>query len=122
MKSITIPPTPGGATVRLVQVKPQQTGDPVVVERSLSISWSEWAQLALDGYAPLGRGLKQIRQAVKLAERISASNGILELEDADFDVVKAAVDAFEWSPGSARKLVAYYEVIESAAVGTGAGG
>jgi hypothetical protein len=98
-------------------------------EQELEFPFFDFVTAALDNYAPLGKGVKQVRQAAKIAGLIEAAeekcNGgaekcdrALALEDADFEVVKAAVNAHGWPPSTARQVLAYFEAVEKAEAAT----
>lgn len=85
-------------------------------EVGVKFPFAMFAEQALDQYEPLGQGAKNARQAFKLHGIISGINGqkVVRFEDADFDVVKAAVEKAKWKPVAARQCVSYFEAIEKA--------
>lgn len=79
-----------------------------------SESFASFLTNAMDLYAPNGKGIKQIRQAVKIMGIVEQANGTLTLEDADYEVVKAAVESCAWKPQFARKALPFFEAVEAA--------
>jgi hypothetical protein len=106
-------PDPIRMTLRQVRSVGAET---VTVEGDLSWTFADFLQLSLDEYAPLGRGLKQIRQAVRISGILEKLNGAKEfqMEDADFAVVKEAVEARGWNAGVARRLLPFFEAVDKA--------
>ena len=89
--------------------------EPVKLNGKDDFKFAEFLEAALDMYEPLGKGIKSIKQAVKIHTILEAMNGekTLRLEDADFEVVKAAVDAGKWLPKAARLMLPYFEALEA---------
>jgi hypothetical protein len=85
-------------------------------EVGIKFPFAMFAEQALDQYEPLGQGAKNARQAFKIhgiLEGISGQKPV-PFEDADFDVLKAAVEKAKWKPAAARQCVSYFEAIEKA--------
>ena len=61
-----------------------------------------------------GRGIKQIRQAIKIRATVETANEALTLEDADYELLNAAVSSCQWIPAAARQLLPFFEAVESA--------
>lgn len=80
------------------------------------VTFQEFVAGALDQYEEMGKGIKQVRQAVKLHTILDGINGEknVQFEDADFEVVKAAVEKAGMIPKAARQMVAFYEAVEGA--------
>lgn len=82
-------------------------------EKEITLTFGQWLQTALDQYLPLGKGPKAQRQAAKIAESIEQANGAIRLEDADFEVVKAAVETFQFQPKVNRHAGLFWAAIEN---------
>lgn len=67
---------------------------------------------ALDLYPPMGKGFKQIKQALKIHEVLDGVNGekMFRLEDADWEICQKAMDEADWAPRFIRQA---YPLVES---------
>jgi len=86
--------------MKIIETKPDvkvpgPAGDRVV-------NFKEFLKESLDLYQPIGKSRKMMRQANKIEDAIDAGNGTIKLEDADYDVLKAALhvddDTADWNP------------------------
>lgn len=78
-----------------------------------TVSFKEFLNLHLDTYGG-AKTPKQIRQLAKVFDIIEKSDGHIELEDADYDLVKAACEDVKYVAGFARQLIPYYDAIDKA--------
>lgn len=78
-----------------------------------AFSCKEVLMLQLDNYGEV-KTISMVRQAQKVAEAIEKGNGTITLEDAEYDLLKAACQKIVFLPGAARKLLPFYEAVESA--------
>jgi len=76
------------------------------------MSFREFLISAMDMYEPAGKGPSNIRKAFKIVSSIEAMDGHLTLEDADFEVLKSAVESASWKPAAARQLVAFFDAMD----------
>lgn len=83
-----------------------------VLDTEIDYTFKKFLMDAMDQYKPFGSGIKNIRQAVKIADLIEESEGELEFEDNDYEELKKAVEVAEWRPGVARQLLSYYEALD----------
>ena len=61
---------------------------------------------------------KQLRQAMRLIDKIEKANGVLSLEDADFDLLKAAIEfPRQLNTKLARQLGSFYDALSEAGIG-----
>lgn len=67
----------------------------------------------LDTYAEV-KTLSMVRQAAKVAEAIEKGNGTISLEDADYDLLKAACQKIAYVTKVSRQLIPFYEAVEKA--------
>jgi len=87
--------------------------DPVKVEGVKEIPFKEWLVTHMDSF----EGVKtpsQVRQAAKIVDVIEKSNGEIAFEDADYEVMKAAIQKTPYFPKIARQLVGYYDAFDKA--------
>ena len=84
--------------------------------KDVKIPFMDFIRNSLDMYEKLGKGIKQIRQAVKIHGIIDSVNGekVIRFEDTDYEVVKEAVDSAGWKPVAARKMLSFYDAVEKA--------
>lgn len=115
MKIIDVPKA---IDIPVIVLSPIGAVDPDATKPS---NFKEFLQVSLDSYKPLGHGLDKVRQSFKIAGIVSSieepteeKKTSIQFEDADFDVVKAAVGAMEWKPGFARHVLPFYEAVEAA--------
>jgi len=74
-------------------------------------TFKEFLLAAINTHEPFGQGIKNIRQGYKLAELAESDEEELELEDADYEVLKAAVEACKWNPFVARNAITFYDAL-----------
>src|SRR3990172_6631338 len=53
-------------------------------------TFAQFVTQAMDAHQPNGRGIKQIRQAIKILATVETANEALTLEDADYELLNAA--------------------------------
>lgn len=79
------------------------------------VSFFKFMEVQLDGYGENEKRTPvQMRQVNKVLDRVSAATDMLNLEDADFDLVKAACKVSQFVPRVGRKLLAFFDAIEAA--------
>lgn len=76
----------------------------------------EWASNMVDFYGEGVKTIKQVRQVQKIVDALDASNGTVSLEDADYDLLKAALEAYpgKISPHVLRQHLPFIDAIEAA--------
>jgi len=88
---------------------------PGAKDKTSKATFFEFCRVSLDSYEKLGKGPAQIRQAIKIHGAIDTAEEematTLVLEDADYDVLKDAVEAMAWKPGYARRVIAFYDAV-----------
>lgn len=94
-KSVSVKPIAGG------QGEPRE------------ISFKDFCTLHLDSYAEI-KTPSQVRQAAKVFDALEAGGATLSLEDADYELLKAAAAAVKYVPGVARQMVSYFDAIDKA--------
>lgn len=102
MKVIEVPET--------VSVKPigaQEKGE------AKPISFKEFVSIHIDTYGQ-AKTPKQFRQLAKIHDALEASSGTMSVEDADYDLLKAALEEGKYIPGISRQLVSYYDAVDKA--------
>ena len=72
------------------------------------ISFEEFLLGAIRQHEPFGRW-PGLRQASKIMDAVDA--GEIELEDADYEALKTAVEAAKWHPIVAPQLLPFYEAM-----------
>lgn len=91
-----------------------------IVIEGKSVDLKSFLVDALDAYVPAGKSVKMLRQVAKIVGVIDGSNGHISLEDADYDVVKASLhfegDAGSWNPRMGRRVLSFFDAVESAEV------
>lgn len=61
---------------------------------------------------------KQLRQAMRLIDKIEKAGEVLSLEDADFDLLKAAIEfPRQLNTKLARQLGSFYDALSEAGIG-----
>lgn len=82
-----------------------------------SVTFSEFLIDMTDGYGET-KTPKQVRQMMKLQEKIEKANGAVCLEDAEFELLKAAI---EWprqlNMKVVKQLISFYAALETAGIG-----
>lgn len=76
------------------------------------LSFKKWALLHIDHYAEV-KTPGQIRQCAKIAAALE-KEGNTQLEDAEYELLKAAIGAPKFTPGASRQLISYYDAIDGA--------
>ena len=87
------------------------------VEVELHHSFVQFLTISMEAHEPCGKGAKNIRQYDKvmtILEAVTPETTVLQFEDADLDLVKAAVEAFPWIPSASRAMLSYYDAMEKA--------
>ena len=69
---------------------------------------------AIDTHKEFGHGITKVRQGVKIHAAVMEANGVLRLEDADYDMLKAAVEGCPWMPRYARECITFFDALENA--------
>jgi hypothetical protein len=77
------------------------------------MSFKKWALLHIDTYSEV-KAPGQIRQCFKIASAMESAGSTVQLEDADYDLLKAACSQPKLMPGASRQLVAYFDAIDAA--------
>lgn len=78
------------------------------------ISLKDFLTTHLDGYSAV-KTPSQVRQVCKIMDAVEKGNGTMAFEDADFEVVKGAVqEGGKYVPGVARQLIAFYDALDNA--------
>lgn len=67
----------------------------------------------IDSYGET-KTVTQLRQASKIIDKIEAANDSLSLEDADYEILKAACSKIVYKPLVARQMLSYYDAVEKA--------
>ena len=103
MKTITVP-----API-LVNLK-RREGDEAVEQK-----FPDWATNIIDFYAE-AKTLKQVRQVQKIVDALASANGFVTLEDADYELLKAAVEQYptKLPPVIVRQHLGFVDAIENA--------
>ena len=75
----------------------------------------EWATNIIDFYAE-AKTLKQVRQVQKIVEALESSNGTVSIEDAEYELLKAAVEQYptKLPPAIVRQHLSFVDAIEKA--------
>lgn len=83
------------------------------------ITFKKFLTDVVDSYTESAKLPKQIRQREKVIRVIEASNGHLQFEDADFELVKGAVEAggVPYQPVISRQLVPYLDALALIGIG-----
>ena len=81
-----------------------------------SITFQTFITIAIDQYEKLAKGASNIRLAAKIIDKIEQPSGKenLSLEDTEYNAVKEAVEEAKWNPAVARKLLPFFDAVESA--------
>jgi len=79
--------------MKKLQIITKQVANETVSSKQLMIAALSANQEAL-------KGLKELRQAIKLYDKIEASGDVLELEDAEFDLLYSSLDKMQWGGGA----------------------
>ena len=58
-----------------------------------------------------GADIKEMRESIRVLDAIEAADGTLELEDADYDVLKAKINAMRWNVVDVRLVALIDEVL-----------
>lgn len=85
---------------------------------SVTIKFKEFIVNALDGYQPNGKSVKQIRQMMKIIDKVEKADGTILLDVADYDIIKASLhlegDGGSWMPNVARQVISFFDAVEQA--------
>jgi hypothetical protein len=100
------------APEKSIVVKHPTSNDEKKVEKE--ISFTEFVTTCIDNYVEI-KTPKQWRQAQKVVAAVEAMNGTLQLEDAEYELLKAAVEkGGSYAPFAGRQLVDFAEAVENA--------
>jgi len=99
--------------VKVIDIPATIKTKPAGAAPEMEISFKDWLVKHLDVYQEI-KTVSQIRQASKIVDAIEAANGTLALEDADFAVLKGAVEKPFYVPGINRQLLPYYDAMDKA--------
>jgi len=104
MKVIEVP---ADITINLMDERGTKTSKPA--------KFKEWAENVIDFYSEV-KTMKQVRQVQKIVDAIGAGNGKVEMEDADYDLLKAAVDASagKLPPFIVRQQLPFVDAVDKA--------
>lgn len=86
----------------------------VLNRQKMPMTFLEWSTICVDNYAEMAKGAKAARQAARIVDALENANGTCHLEEAEFEILKAAVEKQEWKAGLNRKMIPFYEAIEKA--------
>jgi len=89
----------------------------ILEEVERPFTFSQFLIGACEGYKAFATGLKMARQYNKIMDIVESINNkkSVQLEDDDFGVVKAAVEAASWTtPSINRSCIPFYEAVENA--------
>jgi hypothetical protein len=77
--------------------------------------FSTWAENIIDFYSE-AKTLKQVRQVQKIVDALKSANGTMQLEDADYELLKAAIDAYpsKLPPFIVRQHLPFIDAVEKA--------
>lgn len=81
-----------------------------------SLSFKEFVVECVDQYAPEGGRItpKMARQSSKIVAAVDAANGTMPLEDADWELLKSAVEKNPYAPIVARQIIPFFDAVEKA--------
>lgn len=78
----------------------------------------EVVEKALDLHEPLGKGLENIRKAIKIHGKVEktkkSGEKVLRLEDDEYNTVKAAFESASWAPRFARQIGPFLDAVMDA--------
>jgi len=94
-----------------IKFKEPSTGEDI----SKPAKFSDWAENIVDFYGE-AKTLKQVRQVQKIVDALHGANGTMQLEDAEYDLLKAAVENYptKMPPFIVRQHMAFIDAIEKA--------
>ena len=78
-----------------------------------TISFKTWALLHIDLYAE-AKTVGQIRQLAKIATALETDGTSFQLEDAEYELLKAATGVPKYVPGVSRQMIPYYDALDKA--------
>lgn len=84
-----------------------------ITVKDKAFPFKEVLVMHLDNYVEL-KTVSQSRDAAKIIDKIEAANGTLSLEDAQYDILKAACAKVVYVPYITRHLLGYYDAVEGA--------
>ena len=95
---------------------PEVVKIPLTLEETRDFTFVEFLRGAFDQYEPFGQGIANVRQALKLHGQLDTLNGekVIRFEDADFTVMKSAVEKSKWRPAVSRYLISFFDAVEKA--------
>jgi len=74
----------------------------------------EWIGELLDNYSGFGKGVKGIRQAIKIEKAFADADNDFTIDDAEWNALKKAMEDVTLNPKVARQIIAFYDAIEGA--------
>lgn len=78
-------------------------------EAEPTCSLGRFIRMAVFAFPEFGKGLKNIQTGSKIIE--ASAKEVIELEDADHEMLCKAVEAMELNPSGAQKLLPFYKAI-----------
>ena len=81
---------------------------------SETFTFRRFVEIAVDNYAPFGKGLVSAKQAMKLLSLVETACDSLKLEDADYAALKAAVETAPFVPRVNRLAIPFHEAVQGA--------
>ena len=82
-----------------------------VADKDITVKSKDLLSNAIESYQEGLKGIKNINVAIKIFNKIEASEGQLELEDAEFEMLYKAIDSAQWNPGILR-FAEFFDEIE----------
>jgi len=81
-----------------------------------TLTFVDFVRESVENCETFARGLKNVRKADRILRAVESLDGqsALKIESEDFEALKDAVDKMGWLPAVARRLLPFYEAIESA--------
>jgi hypothetical protein len=77
------------------------------------LPFREFCLTHIDTYAEI-KMTGQIRQIAKIAAALEGDAATFQLEDAEYELLKAACGAPKFLPGVCRQVVSYYDALDKA--------
>lgn len=85
-------------------------------EDANELKFKDWAENVIDYYSEGVKTLKQVRQVQKIIDALGSANGTVSLEDAEYDLLKAAMEAYptKLPPVIVRQQLPFIDAVEKA--------
>jgi hypothetical protein len=80
----------------------------------VKLSFRDAMTEAIQNFPESGKGIKNIRTANKLCDKIDASKEVIELDDADYEFLVKAVNELGWNPRLVKVLIPFMDALENA--------